>query len=82
MTRLLMRLATTELFRAGWSASIHEEWISSVLRQRPDLAPHLNRTRHLMDAHVMDSLVTGYDHLIETIDLPGETANIVAGIGR
>lgn len=67
---LLMRLATTELFRARWSDAIHEEWTRSVLRQRPDLTAQLARTRQLMDAHVMDSLVTGYEHLIDTIDLP------------
>jgi len=34
---LLMRLATTELFRAQWSDAIHDEWIRSVLEQRPEL---------------------------------------------
>jgi predicted nucleic acid-binding protein len=67
---LLMRLAMTELFRARWSEAIHEEWIRSVLRQRPELAAQLARTRELMDAHVMDSLITEYEHLIETLDLP------------
>jgi len=67
---LLMRLAMTELFRARWSDAIHDEWIRSVLRQRPELTAQLARTRELMDAHVMDSLVTGYEHLIDTLDLP------------
>jgi predicted nucleic acid-binding protein len=67
---LLMRLATTELFRAQWSDAIHDEWIRSVLEQRPELRAQLARTRQLMDAHVMDSLVTGYERLIETLDLP------------
>ncbi len=67
---LLMRLSMTELFRARWSDAIHEEWIRSVLRQRPELAVQLQRTRQLMDAHVMDSLVTGYERLIDTIELP------------
>ncbi len=67
---LLMRLATTNLVRARWSASIHDEWIRSVLEQRPELATHLARTRQLMDTHVMDALVTGYEPLIGTLDLP------------
>ena len=67
---LLMRLAVTEIFRARWSDAIHEEWIRSVLRQRPELEVQLKRTRRLMDAHVMDSLVTGYEQLIDTLDLP------------
>ncbi len=30
----------------------------------------LNRTRQLMNAHVRDSLVTGFEHLIPSINLP------------
>ena len=67
----LMRLALTDLFRARWSGLIHDEWIGNVLRQRPDLRPEdLQRTRTLMDAHVRDSLVTGFERLIPTIELP------------
>jgi predicted nucleic acid-binding protein len=65
-----MRLSMTELFRARWSDAIHEEWIRSVLRQRPDPAVQLKWTRQLMDAHVMCSLVTGYEGLIDTIEPP------------
>ena len=67
---LLMRLATTDLFRARWSAAIHDEWTSAILATRPELGAQLKRTRELMDAHVMDALVTGYEPLIETLDLP------------
>jgi predicted nucleic acid-binding protein len=67
---LLMRLATTEVFRARWSEAIHNEWTRSVLEQRPELRTQLARTRQLMDTHVMDSLVTGYERLIDTLDLP------------
>ena len=58
---LLMHLALTDLFRARWTADIHEEWMRSVLRDRPDLSREkLERVRGLMDAHVRDCLVTGY----------------------
>lgn len=67
---LLMRLATTELFRARWSAAIHEEWIAAILATRPELHVQLARTRELMDAHVMDALVIGYEPLTETLHLP------------
>jgi predicted nucleic acid-binding protein len=67
----LMWLATAELFRARWSAEIHDEWIRNVLEQRPDLRrEQLERTRALMDAHVEGSLVTGYEPLIDTLHLP------------
>lgn len=67
---LLMRLATTDLFRARWSAAVHDEWTSAVLVIRPELRVQLARTRKLMDAHVMDALVTGYEPLVETLHLP------------
>ncbi len=67
---LLMRLAMTGLFRACWSTAIHDEWTEAILRTRPELQAQLQRTRRLMDAHVLDSLVTGYEPLIETLDLP------------
>lgn len=57
---LLMHLALTDLFRAKWTDQIHDEWIRSVLRDRPDLAlEQLERTRSLMNAHVRDCLVSG-----------------------
>ncbi len=34
---LLLQLALTDRFRAKWSNAIHEEWICSVLKERPDL---------------------------------------------
>jgi hypothetical protein len=43
---LLMHLALTDLFRAKWTDQIHDEWIRSVLEQRPDLRrEQLERTR-------------------------------------
>jgi len=66
-----MHLALTDLFRARWTDSIHEEWIKSVLKDRPDLKrEQLERTRLLMNAHVRDCLVTGYEDLIEGLTLP------------
>ena len=68
---LLMHLALTDLFRARWTHLIHDEWTRSLLRQRPDLKmKDLVRTRSLMDAHVRDCLVSGFEHLIPAIDVP------------
>lgn len=67
---LLMRLALTDLYRARWTDRI-DEWTRNVLRQRPDLkAEDLQRTRALMNQHVRDSLVTGYEYLETSIELP------------
>ncbi|WP_197148121.1 PIN domain-containing protein [Synechococcus sp. CBW1108] len=68
---LLMRLALTDLYRARWSDQIHEEWITAVLRNRPDLSrEQLERTRSLMNAHVRDALVDGHQSLIPALELP------------
>ena len=68
---LLMRLALTDLYRARWTNMIHDEWTRNVLKQRPDLkAKDIERTRLLMDSHVLDSLVTGFEHLIPSVELP------------
>jgi predicted nucleic acid-binding protein len=67
---LFMQLALTDL-RARWSAAIHDEWIAAVVRGRPDIAAErLERTRALMDSHVRDCLVTGFEYLIPVLELP------------
>jgi hypothetical protein len=68
---LLMRLALTDLYQARWSDESHDEWITAVLRNRPDLSrQQLERTRSLMNAHVRDALVDGHQPLIPALQLP------------
>ncbi|MES9853453.1 MAG: PIN domain-containing protein [Candidatus Thiodiazotropha sp. L084R] len=66
----LLRLSTTGLFAAKWTDQIHDEWIRNVLKNRPELEDKLPRTRELMNRAVPDSLVTGYEPLIENLELP------------
>jgi hypothetical protein len=66
-----MHLALTDLFHAKWTAAIHEEWMRNVLANRPDLTrTQLERTRDLMNRHVRDCLVEGYEPLISSLALP------------
>lgn len=68
---LILHLAQTKLFRAKWSDAVHEEWVGNLLKNRPDLkADDLARTRRMMDAAVLDALVTGYEPLIAAMELP------------
>lgn len=68
---LLLELAVSDLYRAKWSDAVHEEWIRSVLQNRPDLTrAQLDRTRDLMNAHARDALVTDFEQLIGVIELP------------
>ncbi len=70
LRNLLMRLAGAHLFQPKWTKKIQEEWTGALLRDRPELAPQIARTRALMEAHVLDAEVTGYEELIDRLDLP------------
>jgi len=73
LRNFLMHLALVGVFRAKWSADVHEEWIGSLLEDRPDLTrAQLERTRQLMDKAAPDALITGYGHLIPSLVLPDE----------
>ena len=66
-----MHLAATDIFRARWTDRIHDEWMRNLLANRPDLRlEQLHRTRDLMNAAVCDSLITGYEDLIDSLQLP------------
>ena len=65
-----MRLALTDLFKAHWTDQIHDEWINALLREGKHSRESLERVRVLMNAHVRDALVTGYEPIIDTIGLP------------
>lgn len=67
----LMYLAMTDLYRARWTNDIHEEWMRSVQEVYPDFTrQQAERIRDLMNAHVIDCVVTGYEGLIPSLTLP------------
>lgn len=67
----LMYLSNTGLFRARWTEQIHDEWIRNLLKNNPDIDPErLERTKQLMNAHVPDCLIEGYEPLIDGLTLP------------
>src|ERR1035441_10444266 len=68
---ILLRLASRQMFRARWSAQVHDEWMSALIRNRPDIpSARVERTRCLMDRHFQSALVEGYEHRIEGLMLP------------
>lgn len=81
---LLVRLGGTGFFRACWTNEIHDEWIRNVLKNRSDLSrERLERTRDLMNEHILDSLVTNYEDLIPTLSLPdADDRHVVAAAIR
>ena len=67
----LMYLALSGEFRARWTDEIHDEWIHNLLINRPDIGKDaLERVRTLMNTNVPGSLVTGYEQLVDSIELP------------
>ena len=79
---LLIQLATTRLFRARWTSIIHEEWISSLLKNRGDLKrEQLIRTQEAMDSAVLDCLVEDFQGLIPGLHLPDENDRHILAAG-
>jgi len=80
----LMWLARARLFRAKWTEKIHAEWTRSIIRRFPESEHEvrrakLQRTVALMNSAIPDSLVSGYECLIEGIHLPDpDDRNVVA----
>ena len=71
LRHLLMRLTLTRLFQARWSAQVHEEWIRAVLRDNPGVPmARLHDLRDALDERAQDAVVTGYEHLIDSLTLP------------
>lgn len=61
---LAIEIARTGLLRARWTTRIHAEWINAVTRERPDLdRARLERVAQLMNAAVLDCLVSGFESL-------------------
>ena len=66
----LLSLAVARLYHARWSATIHDEWTRNLAKDRPELAARLPAVVELMNASVPDCLVTNYEKLANSIELP------------
>ena len=68
---LIIELSNAHFFRARWTQDIHLEWIRAVRKQRPDLPETvLNEMRELINQAVADCVITGYETLIDALELP------------
>ncbi|RMG83059.1 MAG: PIN domain-containing protein, partial [Chloroflexi bacterium] len=68
---ILLQLAVEDVFWGRWTADIHEEWIEALLRNEPHRERMaLERTRDLMNQATRDALITGYEALINCLELP------------
>jgi hypothetical protein len=77
---LLLRLGASGLFRARWTDCINEEWRRSLQQNRPDIPEaRLQRLVELVNASVPDCLVTRYEKLAASLDLPDPDDRHVLG---
>lgn len=68
---LLIRVGQAGLVQAKWTDQILDEVFGNLATNRPDLdRQRLARTRELMNRAVRDCLVTGYEPLVDALDLP------------
>lgn len=67
---VLLSMAHAGLFRARWSLAITDEWASNLKRNRPDKADQIDRTVCVMNNAFPESIVNGFEHIIESLSLP------------
>ncbi len=67
---ILLRFHHAGLFRARWSERILDEWTLNLVGQKPHLERSVRSQRHAMTEHFTEALVTGYEPLIGTLELP------------
>ena len=67
---ILLRFHHAGLFRARWTEWILDEWTLSLLQLKPHLEPSVRSQRRAMGEHFAEALVTGYEPLIGTFELP------------
>ena len=68
---LLIRIAQSGLVQAKWTEQILDEMLHNLGKKRPDIpAEKLRILRELMSNAIRDCLVTGYEPLIDSVQLP------------
>lgn len=67
---VLLRFFHAGLFRARWTAEILDEWTRNLLALKPHLSDSIQSQMAAMRENFPDSLVTGYQPLIQGLALP------------
>ncbi len=67
---VLLRFYHAGLFRARWSEQILDEWSRNLLALKPQLEESIRAQLQAMQAHFPEALVTGYEPLVASLDLP------------
>lgn len=66
---LLLSFFEADLYRARWTETIQQEWLSNAIQRYPEKEKSLLRTDTLMRKHFDDAWVEGYESFIPLINL-------------
>ncbi len=68
---ILLQVAISELFEPKWSPDIRDELIDTFRKNRPDIDPQrIERIWTEMNHYFPKANITGYEYLIDDLDLP------------
>ncbi|WP_137132227.1 PIN domain-containing protein [Rhizobium sp. FY34] len=67
---LVLYMAQSKMFRARWTDKVHEEWMRNVADKRNIDISRLEKIKACMDSSVLNCLVTGYEGLEASFELP------------
>jgi hypothetical protein len=71
VTNLVLDVAKRGVFQVRWSDAIHDEWTRALVGKKPGTDPAgIARRRQVMDQSFPDALVTGFEHLVDSLKLP------------
>jgi predicted nucleic acid-binding protein len=78
---ILLHIAAKGWYQPKRSSEIHDEWLSNLVVNRPDLRrENLNKTVTAMNAAFPDADVTNYEDLIRALNLPDENDRHVMAV--
>ena len=69
---ILLRFHQAGIFRARWSKQIIDAWTRNLLDLHPKFNESIQSQLLAMQQHFPDALVTGFEQIVETLDLPDE----------
>ena len=67
---ILLRFFECGLFKARWSDEIIAEWTRNLIQNKPHLEEKVRRTEELIRQSFPDAMVSGYEDLVDALELP------------
>lgn len=82
LRNILIQIAADRLMEARWTDAIQQEWSRNLLAALPSISDaRLRETRRLMNQALPQARVSGYEPLIDDINLPDPDDRHVVAAG-